>query len=946
MALKDLASDLSAYKGQTTPTSIDNQIENGVDFFDDDTGGAVGFTPKTDLESLYHKVGEGTIVAGPTPPGNSSQFTSGFMTTPIADYLSNFNPPFNESLTFDVEQHASTGPTQFTISAFDNTPSIPNAHGASLLPNLNQFDFSIFRERSRTSETPPFHSSVTAPFDNVTLPSPFLENRYAVEFGSVGVMNLRDRYKDGSIHIEVGDSQSPVGGEVVEFASLMPLVNRTSQFSTPEDIAGDNVYTVPATYPTATPQTTLNLQRENFRTTEDVTIDTFQSEFSATTLKKGYDDSDYIDNLFEFGNGTYKNVPSGMTSNNSFGTKTFREVADPNNFDLFRQPFILREVGNQWGFDQIETDNPIGSFFGGVANTIDSILGGFFRGAPGFTGLVSRSITDKFRIGKFLLTMDGIGFLGKQYALQALNPTLESKIYNPLSTLSITGGGQMFDTIKGVVSGGGTSVADLASGLGSSIVSAFIPIGHPERHVGGGRYEDVNPITQIPDFILDKISDADIKGALSSIKFNSSDKGWGSRIAMQSNPEIIPEITVDAGFLGTHTVGGKDLGTSMIAMNPNKYLFPVSSAPKSVTKSGISFTGGIGDAKTDAQLIESKRGGTFNKDTAIKDDGALIKRHSTLAYSQLIENFSYESLGLTTPRQLDDRGQGTLVTAAGYQARINAKKINDRIGKRSVNDIIRDDRLLGEIKGDATSDNVDRVNMIPYGQDYINPVTNDKNNDFIKFKFHDMVNNKFIIFRAILEGISDSITPEYGEEKYIGRPDKVYIYQGTDRNISFGFKIYPKTKQELPVLMEKLNYLVGMCYPSYTPGERMVTPLMSLTLGDMFNGAMGLLSSLSITVEDATTWEIEDGLQFPHFISAQCEFKYIGNSVLASKGKHYGLSWIPDGSSQPIAGEGATDAVNRFTNTADLGFNDYPNRGAKSEGAKDYKPLFSQLGQP
>ena len=72
-----------------------------------------------------------------------------------------------------------------------------------------------------------------------------------------------------------------------------------------------------------------------------------------------------------------------------------------------------------------------------------------------------------------------------------------------------------------------------------------------------------------------------------------------------------------------------------------------------------------------------------------------------------------------------------------------------------------------------------------------------------------MVNNRFIIFRAILDGITDSIGAEYGEERYIGRPDKVYVYQGTNRDVSFNFSIYPKTKQEFPILMSKLNYLIG-----------------------------------------------------------------------------------------------------------------------------------------
>ena len=51
MALKDLVSDLSNYKGQTNPDTIDNQIKKGVDFFPNTD--APGFTPKTDLESLF-----------------------------------------------------------------------------------------------------------------------------------------------------------------------------------------------------------------------------------------------------------------------------------------------------------------------------------------------------------------------------------------------------------------------------------------------------------------------------------------------------------------------------------------------------------------------------------------------------------------------------------------------------------------------------------------------------------------------------------------------------------------------------------------------------------------------------------------------------------------------------------------------------------------------------
>ena len=58
--------------------------------------------------------------------------------------------------------------------------------------------------------------------------------------------------------------------------------------------------------------------------------------------------------------------------------------------------------------------------------------------------------------------------------------------------------------------------------------------------------------------------------------------------------------------------------------------------------------------------------------------------------------------------------------------------------------------------------------------------------------------------------------------------------------------------------------------------------------------APGILDSLTVTVEDATTWDIDEGLQFPHFISCQCEFKYIGkeDNVPVALGKHYDISWL------------------------------------------------------
>jgi len=183
----------------------------------------------------------------------------------------------------------------------------------------------------------------------------------------------------------------------------------------------------------------------------------------------------------------------------------------------------------------------------------------------------------------------------------------------------------------------------------------------------------------------------------------------------------------------------------------------------------------------------------------------------------------------------------------------------------------------------------DNINMIPYGEHY--PAGTE---DYIKFKFYDIYNDKWIIFRALLSGITDSITPEWTGTRYIGRPDQSYVYSGADREVGFTFDIYPKSAQELPLLMEKLNYLIGMCYPSFHEGHRMVAPFINLTIGDMFRDTPGFLSSLSVNVDDVSTWEITEGRQYPKHITCDCSFTYIGKYLPSSLGKHYELPGLED----------------------------------------------------
>ena len=175
-----------------------------------------------------------------------------------------------------------------------------------------------------------------------------------------------------------------------------------------------------------------------------------------------------------------------------------------------------------------------------------------------------------------------------------------------------------------------------------------------------------------------------------------------------------------------------------------------------------------------------------------------------------------------------------------------------------------------------------------------------KHKDFVKFKIRDAVNGKWLIFPAHLGCITDTISPEYTQDRYIGRPDAVHIYSGTNRSVSFDFKVAAFTKQEIPIIQEKMNYLVGLGYPSYKSyfsGDteaRPVTPYVYLTIGDMFNKTPGYFSSITLTVEENATWEIDEGFQIPQVFSVSCEFVYIGKYLPQTLGKHYEVPWLTD----------------------------------------------------
>ena len=248
-------------------------------------------------------------------------------------------------------------------------------------------------------------------------------------------------------------------------------------------------------------------------------------------------------------------------------------------------------------------------------------------------------------------------------------------------------------------------------------------------------------------------------------------------------------------------------------------------------------------------------------------------------------------------------------TGKDIKRKVNA--VNDALTAEGINI----SKLTGiNINPGAFSDvGKDRVNLIPYGEDGERATnTSYKDLDFCPFKFYDVNGDNSIVFRAILSGITDTFTPEYSSERYVGRPDSVYVYQGTTREINFTFDIYPKSDEELIRLWEKMNYLAGLTYPDYASvnggGFGMVAPFCELTIGQMYADTPGYISGLTYTVMDEGTWEIGFA-KLPKYIQATCTFVYVGNRLPSSNQKHYELPWVAE---EKLSPNGTTLGVDVF----------------------------------
>lgn len=139
-----------------------------------------------------------------------------------------------------------------------------------------------------------------------------------------------------------------------------------------------------------------------------------------------------------------------------------------------------------------------------------------------------------------------------------------------------------------------------------------------------------------------------------------------------------------------------------------------------------------------------------------------------------------------------------------------------------------------------------------------------QNQIWVTFKKYG--NKEIVPFVGSVSGISEDITPEWSNFKYLGSPFKIYRYQGVERSVKFNLKLYYNTIKERDTIIKKLNYLKSLAFPyekisQMTYGDNKQTAqyafspqLFYFSVGDLYTNVLSLLESISFNIEDNVSW--------------------------------------------------------------------------------------------
>ena len=134
-------------------------------------------------------------------------------------------------------------------------------------------------------------------------------------------------------------------------------------------------------------------------------------------------------------------------------------------------------------------------------------------------------------------------------------------------------------------------------------------------------------------------------------------------------------------------------------------------------------------------------------------------------------------------------------------------------------------------------------------------------NDLVKFRIavidpENPSKKTFIHFRAFLNSFSDGYKSSWKGQKYMGRGEELYKYDGFSRDVSISFTVVAQSKEELYPMYRKLNFLASSLAPTYTKAGYMAGNLSKMTVGGYLYEQPGFIENVNYEVPNDTPWEV------------------------------------------------------------------------------------------
>ena len=264
-------------------------------------------------------------------------------------------------------------------------------------------------------------------------------------------------------------------------------------------------------------------------------------------------------------------------------------------------------------------------------------------------------------------------------------------------------------------------------------------------------------------------------------------------------------------------------------------------------------------------LYQEQVGSIRNESDSITDsEGNTTYLGNTQKYSQLLKN----SIAGLDPILQDFRQNTDAKSLANTVSYFTGGRNNTGFNRETRIGLGNPSSRTKEQRKDFYIENTtgqDKINMSPiYRRDKDIAVEDDSDDvrDLIKFVIesidngHPDVTNR-LHFRAYITNFSDNIGADWNSQKYMGRGEDFYTYQGFSREVGFTFKIAAQSVEEMEILYQKVNYLASTLHPDYNSNGFMSGTIHRLTIGEYFYRMPGIIKTMNITVEDNYPWEIK-----------------------------------------------------------------------------------------